>query len=116
MRKIHVTVVALVLGASGALGVAAATQTAGLRATAPAPNASEAAIAARTHRLDKVERSINLARRDRPPALPAAPAVRQSKGIQAQKVVYQRPAPVVVVKHNPRHESEAEHEDEGDDD
>jgi hypothetical protein len=116
MRKIHVTVVALVLGLSGALGIAAATQTAGLRATAAAPNTSEAAIAARTQRLNKVERSINLARRDRPPALPAIPTARASKASQAQHVVYQRPAPVVVVKHNPHHESEAQHENEGGDD
>ena len=33
MNKIHVTVVALILGVSGAFGVAAATRTAGLRTT-----------------------------------------------------------------------------------
>ena len=75
MNKIHVTVVALILGASGALGVAAATHTAALR-TPAAGGVSDSAIAARTKQLDKVERQIARAGRDKPPALPAVPASR----------------------------------------
>ena len=41
MNKIHVTVVALILGVSGALGVAAATRTAGLRTTSAKPERLE---------------------------------------------------------------------------
>ena len=74
MKKIHVTVVALILGVAGAFGVAAATHTAGLRATTTAHSSvSDPAIAARAQRLDKVARSIGRARRDKPPALPAVP-------------------------------------------
>lgn len=106
MKKIHVIVVALVLGVAGVLGVAAATRTAGLRATPAHSSVSDAAIAARAHRLDKVARSIARARRDKPPALPGVPAARRASGSQTQRVVYQRPAPVVVVRHTGHHESE----------
>ena len=114
MNKIHVTVVALILGVSGALGVAAATRTAGLQTTSAKPGASNAAISARAHRLDKVARDIARARRDKPPALPGVPAAKGSGRAQTPRVVYQRPAPVVVVRHNSHHESE--HEQEGGDD
>jgi len=116
MNKFHITVVALILGVSGALGVAAATRTAGLQTTSAKPNASNAAIAARAHRLDKVAREIARARRDKPPALPAVPAAHGSSRSQAPRIVYQRPAPVVVVRHTGHHESESEHEQEGGDD
>jgi hypothetical protein len=117
MKKIHVTVVALILGVSGALGVAAATRTAGLRTPAARSSVSDAAVAARANRLDKVARSIARARRDKPPALPAVPATRKASGAPPQRVVYQRPAPVVVVKHGGHHESEdeSEHGEEHDD-
>jgi hypothetical protein len=123
MNKVHATVIALILGVSGALGIAAATQTTGLRAPA-ASGVSDAAIAARQKQLDKVERQIARARRDKPPALPAVPAARTSAPVQRQAVVYRRPAPVVVVSSS-HHESEDEGEDdhgghghggEGDDD
>jgi len=113
MKKIHVTVVALILGVSGAVGVAAATRTAGLRTPSAHSNVSSAAISARAHRLDKVARDIARARRDKPPALPAVPAAHKSSASQVQHVVYQRPAPVVVVKHGGHHESEHESEHEG---
>ena len=114
MKKIHVTVVALILGVAGAFGLAAATHTAGLRATTTAHSSvSDAAIAARAHRLDKVARSIARARRDKPPALPAVPAAQPGSASQPQHVIYQRPAPVVVVKHSGHHESESESEHEG---
>jgi hypothetical protein len=110
MKKIHVIFVALILGVAGALGVAAATRTAGLRTTTAHSSVSDATIAARDHRLDKVARDIARARRDKPPALPAVPAARKASGSHAQRVVYQRPAPVVVVTHS-HHESELESED-----
>ena len=83
MNKIHVTVVALILGVSGALGLAAATHTAGLRAAAN-PSVSNAAIAARAKRLDKSERQIARAWRDKPPALPAVPGSRSASQPQGR--------------------------------
>ena len=116
MNKLHVTVVALILGVSGALGVAAATRTTQLRTPAAHSSASDAAIAARAHRLDKVARDIARARRDKPPALPPVPATHRASASQAQRVVYQRPAPVVVVRHSGHHESEGESEHGGEQD
>lgn len=112
MNKIHVTVVALILGVAGAFGVAAATKTAGLRTSSATTGVSHATIAARSHRLDKVARDIARARRDKPPALPAVPATHADSQSQAQRVVYQRPAPVVVVSHSGHHEDEHENEHE----
>lgn len=112
MKKIHVTVVALLLGVSTALGVAAATQTTGLRTTTAKTSVSSTAIAARLHRLDKVQASMRRALRDRPPALPAMPkkAGPGAAPAPAQHVVFQRPAPIVVVKHGTHHDSEGDRE------
>ena len=111
MKKIHVLAVAALLGLAAVLGLIGATRTAGVAAgsTTPAPSVS---LAAREHRLAQLERQLARARNDRPPALPAVPA---SSGAPAPvpRVVYRRPAPVVVVHHlrhgddGPEHESEA---------
>jgi hypothetical protein len=84
MNKIHVTVVSLILGLSAALGIAAASDTVGLRASG-APSASKAQLAAREKRLAKAELAIRKARRSKPPALPAVPAARASAGPVAQR-------------------------------
>jgi len=91
MNKIHVTVVSLILGLSSALGIAAATDTAGLR-TAATPSVSNAELAARAQRLAKAEKAIRKARRSKPPALPAVPASRPSSGAGPQQIVFQRSA------------------------
>ena len=110
MKRIHVAGVALLLGISAALGLFAATRTAGLSSQTQR-HASNAAIVARTHRLDQVERALRRALRDRPPALPAVP--RASQPVSAPQVVYRRPAPIVVIKHTSHHDSEREADSEG---
>jgi hypothetical protein len=114
MNRVHISVVALLLGASGVLGVAAATRTAGLRAATPETKVSDAAIAARARRLNEVERAIGRARSDRPPALPAVPAARNARSTRPPRVLYRRPAPVVMV--STRHDDESEHEEEHEED
>jgi hypothetical protein len=109
MRKIHALTVAAMLGVSAVFGFLAATRTAGLHSTSA--TASSAAVTARAHRLDRVEASLRRALRDKPPGLPALPAVRAAAS--TPQVVYQRPAPIVVIKHHAG--SEAEHERETDD-
>jgi hypothetical protein len=116
MKKIHVFAVALMLGAAAVLGVLAATRTVGLgSARAGSPQVTNASVTARKHRLDRVEAALKRALRDRPPALPSVPAVaRRAAGRgSAPHIVYQRPAPIVVVKHNPHHDDGREHESEG---
>jgi hypothetical protein len=113
MKKIHVLAVASILGASAILGLVAATRTAGLGAAAPAPaRVTSNAIAARAHRLDRVETALRRALRDRPPALPAAvPTVQAASPgpSPVQQVIYRRPAPIVVIKHHAG-AGESEHE------
>jgi hypothetical protein len=100
MNKIHVTVVSALIGLSGMLGIAAATDTVGLRASAPAKSVSSAEIAARAKRLAKAEKAIRKARKSKPPALPAVPASRASSAPSRQQVVFQRSAPVASTSHS----------------
>jgi hypothetical protein len=109
-----------VLALASIFGVVAATRTAGLGAAAQTTTSSSAAIAARQQRLDRVQASLRKALADRPPALPAVPSAPATAAAQAPRVVYHRPAPIVVIKHRAggEHEGyEAEgHEGGGGDD
>jgi hypothetical protein len=106
MRKAQVAVVALLLGVAAVLGVLAATRTAGVGAAARS-NVTSATVAARAHRLDRLELALRRALRDRPPALPQVPTS-SPRPAAAPHVVYRRPAPIVVLKDNPRHDDEGE--------
>jgi hypothetical protein len=118
MKKIHALAIALVLAVSAGLGLAAATRTAGLRTATSTTVSSSNAVAARSHKLDRVEASLQRALRDKPPALPAVPAARRpAAAAPAQRVVYRRPAPIVVIKHGSHHGDDgSEHETEHGDD
>jgi hypothetical protein len=109
MNKVHALTVAAILTVAAVFGFVAATKTVGLRSANA--TASSGAVAARAHRLDRVEASLRRALRAKPPALPALPSARPAAA--TPQVVYRRPAPIVVVKH--RANSEAEHERESDD-
>jgi len=108
MKKIHVLAVALLLGVAAVFGVVAATRTAGVGAAAHAP-VSQTALTERAKRLNAAERALRRALNDRPPALPAVPAV--GRPAQTPQIVYRRPAPLVVLAHGKAH-SEHEHEAE----
>lgn len=111
MKKAHVLAVALLLGLAAAFGLVAATRTAGIAGGARA-QVSAGSIDARTRKLDQTERALRRALKDRPPALPAA------RPRQAQHVIFQRPAPLIVVTHTrgQEHEGEREAEPEAGDD
>lgn len=116
MNKIHVTVISLILGLSAALGIAAASDTVGLRAAAT-PSVSGAELAARENRLAKAEKAIRKARRSKPPALPAVPAARVSSRPVTQRVVFERAA--ASSSHDDDDDSGDDHGDDdhgGDDD
>jgi hypothetical protein len=116
MKKIHALAIALILAVSAGLGLAAATKTAGLRSGTPTTVTTKAAIAARSRKLDHVEAALRRALRDKPPTLPALPAARRPAAAPAQRVVYRRPAPIVVIKHTHHGDDGSEHESEGHDD
>ena len=115
MNKIHVTVVSLILGLSAALGIAAASDTVGLRASA-APGVPSSELAAREKRLAKAEKAIRKARRSKPPALPAVPAARASSGPVTQRVVFQRAASVASSSHGDDDDDDFGDDHGGDDD
>ena len=114
MKKTHALLIALILAVSAGLGLAAATKTSGLRSATTSTPTQTAAIAARAHRLNRVEAALRRALRDKPAALPAVPTARRpTAAAPAPRVVYTRPAPIVVIKHNPHHDSEGDREAEG---
>ena len=115
MNKTHAAIVALLLAVAAALGVFAATRTAAVGAAAR-PQVSSATIAARAHRLDRVEAALRKALRDRPPALPAVPTAPAAQAAAPPAVVYRRPAPVVVVRHTGHHDDGEEHDHGGESD
>lgn len=110
MNKMHALGVAAILALAAVFGFVAATRTAGLRSASP--SVASAAVSARAHRLDHVEASLRRALGDKPPALPVLPASRGSVVAAPPRVVYHRPAPIIVLKH--RSGSEGEHEAEAD--
>ena len=61
MKRIHIIFIALVLGVAAAAGLFAATRTVGLGQAASAHRTSEHAVAARSARLDRLERSLDKA-------------------------------------------------------
>jgi hypothetical protein len=122
MKQIHVLTVAALLGLAAILGVVGATRTAGIGAAsqASAAHATSAQISARERQLRLAERQLAAARRNRPPALPRVPVFHRSATAApvataaAPRVVYQRPAPILVVRHLQHgDDSGYEHEQEG---
>ena len=83
---------------------------------------SRIVIAKRSRQLDKFEASLAAALRRTPPAIPKlppipkVPAARTASGFApaARRVVYVRPAPIVVHEHRAGGEHEAESFDRGD--
>ncbi len=123
MNKFHVLIASLILGLAAIFGVAAATKTTGLGAAAThaqTGKVSQSTIAARQHKLDRVQIALRRALADKPPALPRVPTVppapRVSAAPMVQRTVYTRPAPVVVIRHSGSHEREHEQEHGGGDD
>jgi hypothetical protein len=108
MNRIHIAVVALLLGVAAMLGTFAATRT-----SSASHSANDAAVAARSQQLNALEARLRRQLATAPVSTPApAPAPR---------VVYHRPPPIVVTRHasggEDEHESEheSEHEEGGDD-
>lgn len=84
MKRIHTLVIALVLGAAAAAGLVAATRTVDVGAAEAHPQLSESRIAARTARLDRLERSLQKALARRPPKLPRVPEASASSSQPVQ--------------------------------
>lgn len=112
MRKVHVVAVALLLGLAAVFGVIAASKTAGIGAAARSHGATSS-VATRERQLAQVELALRRALRNRPPALPALSAAPRSVPTVAPRVVYRRPAPIVVIKHALHHDDSTDREAQG---
>jgi hypothetical protein len=99
MNKRHALLIALVLGVAAVLGAHAALRTTHLGAASR--NAAAAQLARREHRLNAAEARLKR-------ALAHRPAATASLTKHPQKVVYVRPAPIVIHKHR-----SGEHDDGG---
>jgi hypothetical protein len=122
MRKAHVFAVALLLGAAAILGVVAASRTTGIGA-ASHPQVRNSSVAARAQRLDRVELALRKTLRDQPPPLPRLPTLPRTPAspprpavaalAAAPRVVYRRPAPIVIIKHRSHRDDGGDHESGG---
>lgn len=108
MTKLTVTAISILLAAAAVLGAAAVMRTVSI-GTGQTKTA-DAAIQARVRQLDRFEASLRRRLERKPPRLPA---VQRSAPVQAApRVVYRRPAPIVVVRHT-HHDDGGESEASG---
>ncbi len=123
MKRTHATAIAVLLGVAGVAGTFAATRSADLGASSAQPTLAERQIVQRSRKLDAFEASLRKSLAQRPPALPPVPrytasspapvssaATPAAAAAVTPRIVYRRPAPIVVT--TPRSGGERE-EDEG---
>ena len=114
MHKLNLTLIAALIAGAAVLGTVAAVRTTAL-STAHTRSADRT-VAQRAKQLDRFEAALRAQLRKRPPALPAVPkpaAAPAPSNVQAApRVVYRRPAPIVVVRHT-HHGDDGEHEAQG---
>jgi hypothetical protein len=111
MKPIHALAIAVALAVAAVLGLSAVTKTSTLGASAK--RTSAAAIATRAKKLDAFEAALQRALKNKPPALPKVPVVRAVTPARAAptapislvsastpRIVYRRPAPIIIHKHS----------------
>jgi len=109
MKRIHALLIALLIGVAALAGTYAATRTAHLGAAAQQQSA--AVIKQRERQLARGEAALRKALAQSPAPAPAA--ARSAAATGAQRVVYVRPAPIVIHKRRAGGEYEAEGRDGG---
>lgn len=137
MKRAHTAAIAVLLGVAGVAGTVAATRTAGLGASSAQPTLSEQQIVQRSRQLDRFEASLRRSLAQKPPALPPVRRYTASSSTSVSstpisstpvpsastpaaaaavplKIVYRRPAPIVVTTPRSGGESaeDEDHEDE----
>ena len=132
MPRTQSLIVAVSLGLAVVFGVIALNKTVHLGQAAAANPVAKSLIAKRTAQLNRFEASLRAELRKKPPAVPkvpkmpvatptssapaaapAAPAAAPAPAAASQRVVYVRPAPIIVHKHRPGG-GESEGSDHGD--
>ena len=126
MSRTAIVIVALSLAFAAVTGTIALTRTVHLGQAATKPAVSQSAVARRTAQLNRFEASLRAELKKKPPAVPKvppapavspAPAAAQASAplVSSQRVIYKRPAPIIIHKHRPgggEHEG-ADHGDGG---
>ena len=123
MSRTALVIVALSLVFAAVTGTIALTRTIHLGQAATKPPVSRSLIAKRTAQLNRFEASLRAELRKKPPAVPKIPPVPSVSPTPAaaavsapvfpsQRVVYRRPAPIVIHKHRPG--GEHDRQDHGD--
>jgi hypothetical protein len=121
MKPIHALAIAVALAVAAVLGLSAVTKTSTLGVSAK--RTSAAAIATRAKKLDAFEAALQKALRNKPPALPKVPVARAvTPAVAASpapvslvsaptpRIVYRRPAPIIIHKHSTHHDDGREAE------
>jgi coiled-coil-helix-coiled-coil-helix domain-containing protein 2 len=123
-------IVALSLAFAAVVGTVALTKTVHLGQASVKPAVSKAAIAKRAAQLNKFEASLRAQLKRTPPAVPkvppapapalapaagATPAAAAPAAVVAQRVVYVRPAPIIIHKHRAGGEHEGSDQRDGGD-
>ena len=120
MARKHTVIVALALAFAAVAGMVAATKT--VRLGHASSTSSSRLVAKRTAQLDQFEASLRAQLRRMPPAVPklskapklAAATTPRAAVPAAQRVIYVRPAPIIVHKHRAGGEHESERSSAGD--
>ncbi len=126
MSRIAIAIVALSLAFAAVTGTIALTRTVHLGQAATKPSVPRSLITKRTAQLNRFEASLRAELRKKPPAVPKVPpapavapvpAAAQASAplVSSQRVIYRRPAPIIIHKHRPgggEHEG-ADHGDGG---
>jgi hypothetical protein len=127
MPRKAVLIVALSLAFAAVTGTIALTKTVHLGQAAAKPSVSKRTVAKRKAQLDRFEASLRAELAKKPPAVPTVPpappavpaptaaAPVSSSLASVQRVIYRRPAPIIVHKHRAGGgESEHERSEHGD--
>jgi hypothetical protein len=128
----QILIVALSLAFAAVVGTVALTKTVHLGQASTKPAVSKAAIAKRAAQLNRFEASLRAQLKRTPPAVPkvppapavapalapapaavASPAVSAPAPAAAQRVVYVRPAPIIIHKHRAGGEHESAGQSDG---
>lgn len=113
MHKLSIFIVAALVAGAAVLGTFAALRTTSLGAAHR--TSSDTAVRVRTKQLDRFAAALDKQLRQKTPPLPAVPARAPAAAAPAPRVVYRRPAPILVVRHT-HHGDDGGHESEGRDD
>jgi hypothetical protein len=113
MHKLNVFIVAVLVAGAAVLGTFAALRTTSLGAAHR--TSADTAVRVRTKQLDRFAAALHKQLARKTPALPAVPARAAAAPAPVPRVVYRRPAPIVVVRHT-HHGDDGGNESEGRDD